>query len=43
MLGKGDVGKVYMVKQKETDKLFAMKGKTKQKSYTNKLYSYFLV
>ncbi|KAI9275320.1 kinase-like domain-containing protein [Sporodiniella umbellata] len=25
MLGKGDVGKVYMVKQKETDKLFAMK------------------
>ena len=26
MLGKGDVGKVYMVKQKETDKLFAMKG-----------------
>jgi protein-serine/threonine kinase len=27
MLGKGDVGKVYMVKQKETDKLFAMKGR----------------
>lgn len=26
MLGKGDVGKVYMVKQKQTDKLFAMKG-----------------
>ncbi|KAI9022219.1 kinase-like domain-containing protein [Phycomyces nitens] len=25
MLGKGDVGKVYMVKQKDTDKLFAMK------------------
>ncbi|KAI8060976.1 kinase-like domain-containing protein [Gongronella butleri] len=25
MLGKGDVGKVYMVKQKNTDKLFAMK------------------
>ncbi|KAI8057587.1 kinase-like domain-containing protein [Gilbertella persicaria] len=25
MLGKGDVGKVYMVKQKGTDKLFAMK------------------
>ncbi|KAG1043382.1 hypothetical protein G6F43_011663 [Rhizopus delemar] len=25
MLGKGDVGKVYMVKQKETDKLYAMK------------------
>lgn len=27
MLGKGDVGKVYMVRQKGTDKLFAMKGK----------------
>lgn len=26
MLGKGDVGKVYMVRQKRTDKLFAMKG-----------------
>ncbi|CAO3641928.1 unnamed protein product [Cunninghamella blakesleeana] len=25
MLGKGDVGKVYMVKQKNTDKLYAMK------------------
>ncbi|KAI8367930.1 kinase-like domain-containing protein [Choanephora cucurbitarum] len=25
MLGKGDVGKVYMVRQKETDKLYAMK------------------
>ena len=30
MLGKGDVGKVYMVKQKETDKLFAMKGSFKK-------------
>lgn len=28
MLGKGDVGKVYMVRQKGTDKLFAMKGNT---------------
>jgi hypothetical protein len=27
MLGKGDVGKVYMVRQKGTDKLFAMKGR----------------
>lgn len=26
MLGKGDVGKVYLVRQKSTDKLFAMKG-----------------
>lgn len=26
MLGKGDVGRVYMVKQKETEKLYAMKG-----------------
>lgn len=31
MLGKGDVGKVYMVRQKGTDKLYAMKGKKKQK------------
>ncbi|KAI8142293.1 kinase-like domain-containing protein [Fennellomyces sp. T-0311] len=27
MLGKGDVGKVYMVRQKGSDKLYAMKGK----------------
>lgn len=27
MLGKGDVGRVYLVKEKKTDKLFAMKGK----------------
>lgn len=26
VLGKGDVGKVYLVKQKGTDKLVAMKG-----------------
>jgi protein-serine/threonine kinase len=26
MLGRGDVGKVYLVKEKKTDKLFAMKG-----------------
>ena len=26
MLGKGDVGKVYMVKEKGTEKLYAMKG-----------------
>lgn len=26
MLGKGDVGKVYLVREKKTDKLFAMKG-----------------
>ena len=26
LLGKGDVGKVYLVKEKKTDKLFAMKG-----------------
>lgn len=26
MLGKGDVGRVYLVKEKKTDKLFAMKG-----------------
>lgn len=27
LLGRGDVGKVYLVKQKGTDKLLAMKGK----------------
>lgn len=28
LLGKGDVGKVYLVKEKKTDKLFAMKGES---------------
>jgi len=27
MLGKGDVGRVYLVREKKTNKLFAMKGK----------------
>lgn len=27
MLGKGDVGRVYLVKEKKSLKLFAMKGK----------------
>ena len=27
MLGKGDVGRVYLVKEKKTGKLYAMKGK----------------
>lgn len=27
MLGKGDVGKVYLVREKKSEKLFAMKGK----------------
>lgn len=27
LLGKGDVGRVYLVREKKTDKLFAMKGK----------------
>jgi protein-serine/threonine kinase len=26
MLGKGDVGRVYLVREKKTAKLFAMKG-----------------
>lgn len=26
MIGKGDVGKVYLVREKKTGKLFAMKG-----------------
>lgn len=29
MLGKGDVGKVYLVKHKETSQLYALKGKKK--------------
>ncbi|KAG8829630.1 hypothetical protein FRC17_006266, partial [Serendipita sp. 399] len=28
MLGRGDVGKVYLVREKKTDKLFAMKGES---------------
>lgn len=28
LLGKGDVGKVYLVREKKTDKLFAMKGES---------------
>lgn len=27
MLGKGDVGRVYLVREKKSDKLYAMKGK----------------
>jgi protein-serine/threonine kinase len=30
LLGKGDVGKVYLVREKKTDKLFAMKGESSQ-------------
>lgn len=26
LLGKGDVGRVYLVREKKTEKLFAMKG-----------------
>ena len=26
MLGKGDVGRVYLVREKKSDKLYAMKG-----------------
>lgn len=29
LLGKGDAGKVYLVKHKSTDKLYALKGKKK--------------
>ena len=32
LLGKGDVGKVYLVREKKTDKLFAMKGGLLQRS-----------
>jgi serine/threonine protein kinase len=31
LLGKGDVGKVYLVREKKTEKLFAMKGKLSSK------------
>jgi protein-serine/threonine kinase len=41
MLGKGDVGKVYMVKQKNTDKLFAMKGN--QPKWKCPIYHFFLI
>jgi protein-serine/threonine kinase len=27
LLGRGDVGKVYLVREKKTEKLFAMKGR----------------
>lgn len=33
MLGKGDVGRVYLVKEKKTDKLFAMKGRSSMTSF----------
>lgn len=29
MLGRGDVGKVYLVREKKTGKLFAMKGESR--------------
>ena len=32
LLGKGDVGKVYLVREKKTDKLFAMKGESSNQS-----------
>jgi protein-serine/threonine kinase len=34
LLGRGDVGKVFLVRQKVTDKLYAMKG-----TYTNEIVS----
>lgn len=34
LLGRGDVGKVYLVKQKGTDKLLAMKGKMNERRLT---------
>lgn len=33
MLGRGDVGKVYLVREKKTDKLFAMKGTDSRNMY----------
>lgn len=37
LLGKGDVGKVYLVKEKKTDKLFAMKGGSAYRFSTQRL------
>jgi protein-serine/threonine kinase len=31
LLGKGDVGKVYLVREKKSDKLFAMKGEPRRR------------
>ena len=36
MLGKGDVGRVYLVREKKSDKLYAMKG-NKNFSFTTPL------
>jgi protein-serine/threonine kinase len=36
LLGKGDVGKVYLVREKKTEKLFAMKGKLTSKTTRGK-------
>lgn len=38
MLGKGDVGRVYLVKEKKTDKLFAMKGRSDPISLLSEFY-----
>jgi protein-serine/threonine kinase len=32
LLGKGDVGKVYLVREKKSEKLFAMKGRARYQS-----------
>ena len=40
MLGKGDVGRVYLVREKKTDKLYAMKGIYPFKFSTLKSFSY---
>jgi protein-serine/threonine kinase len=40
MLGKGDVGKVYLVRQKTTEKLYAMKG-TENYRFAKPIKSYY--
>lgn len=37
MLGKGDVGRVYLVREKKTDKLYAMKGKCTNSDFLSTL------
>ena len=43
LLGKGDVGKVYLVRQKDTDRLYAMKGKDRQADYPSFVFAISVV
>jgi len=41
MLGKGDVGRVYLVREKKTQKLYAMKGNCAKLNFLTSLPSHF--